>query len=188
MEPNPQSNPEALALVRLLASSRTQSGRNIFDLSADSRVLLVFLRHAGCSFCREALSDLARVRGSIEEGGTRIVLVHMGDTGRFESLLAKNELSDLDRFCDPDQKLYKAFGVKRGRLSQLFGPKVLWRALSGGVLIRHGIGSASADPAQMPAIFLLSNSAIVRRFRHRSAADRPDYLSFCALEPQTATP
>jgi hypothetical protein len=186
LEPILQPTPEALAIAQVLGRSMTQTGRNIFDLSADSRVLLVFLRHAGCSFCREALSDLARARHTIAAAGTRIVLVHMGDTRSFETLLLKNGLSDLDRICDPDQSLYKAFGVRRGSLAQLFGPKVLWRAIPGGVLARHGIGVPGDDPAQMPAIFLISNSAIVRRFRHRSAADRPDYLSFCSGDSQAA--
>jgi hypothetical protein len=145
-------------------------------------VLLVFLRHAGCSFCREALSDVARTRQGIEKNGTRIVLIHMGDTEAFEALLMKNGLSDLDHICDPEQSLYRAFGVRRGSFGQLFGPKVVWRAISEGVLLRYGIGAAVADPAQMPAIFLISRSEIVGRFRHRSAADRPDYLAFCVTE------
>jgi len=57
----------------------------------------------------------------------------------------------------------------------------LWRALPGGVLLRHGIGPARADASQMPAMFLIDRSAIVRRFRHRTAADRPDYRDFCAF-------
>jgi hypothetical protein len=177
---------DALSLARLLDRSRTQSGKTIIDLSSDARVLLIFLRHAGCSFCREALSDVARTRRNIERSGTRIVLVHMGDTEAFEAMLLKYDLPHVDHICDPDQQLYKAFGVRRGSVTQLFGPKVLWRGISEGVLLRHGLGSPLADPAQMPALFLISQSEIVRRFRHRSAADRPDYLAFCAPEPEAA--
>jgi hypothetical protein len=173
-------NPEALAIAQVLGRSLTQSGRNIFDLSTDSPVLLVFLRHAGCLYCRETLSDLSRARRVIEEGGTRIVLVHMGGMGSFDKLLRKNGLSDVERICDPDRGLYQAFGVRRGSVLEVLGPKVWWRAMLGGVLARHGIGWPRTDPAQMPAIFLISGSTIVRRFRHRSAADRPDYQTFCA--------
>jgi hypothetical protein len=31
----------------------------------------------------------------------------------------------------------------------------------------------------MPAMFLIEDSAVIRRYRHRSAADRPDYPAFC---------
>jgi hypothetical protein len=170
---------EALALARTLDRSLTPSGSSIFELSAASPVLLVFLRHAGCSFCRETLSDVGNARGSIESAGTRIVLVHMGDAEALDLLLAKYGLGGVDQVCDPQQELYRAFGIGRGSLWQLFGPKVVWRGLVGGVLARYGIGSPRADSSQMPAVFLVNQAEIVRRFRHRSAADRPDYLSLC---------
>lgn len=183
-----QQPSEALSIAQLLEVSLTQRGQTILDLAGESRVLLVFLRHAGCSFCREALSDVSQKRLEIEGTGTRIVLVHMGDTAAFEAQMARYGIGDLDHICDPDRKLYHAFGVRRGSPAQLFGPKMVWRALGEGVLIRHGIGSAVADPAQMPAVFLIAQSEIVRRFRHRSVADRPDYLAFCAPEAEPATP
>jgi len=170
----------AAAISGVLDRSLTQSGRSIFELSIDSPVLLVFLRHAGCSFCREALADIGRARMDIESGGIRIVLVHMGDGEGLESLLPRYGLSGADRICDAGQELYAAFGIQRGTPAQLFGPKVLWRGLFGGVLARYGIGAARADSSQMPAIFLLDKAEIVGRFRHRSAADRPDYLDFCS--------
>ena len=111
----------------------------------------------------------------------RIVLVHMGDSEAIEKLTKRYGLGAVDRICDPDRKLYQAFGLKRGRLRQLFGPKVLWRALPEGVLSRHGIGRLTADSFQMPGLFLIDESGIVRRFLHRTAADRPDYAGICAV-------
>ena len=143
--------------------------------------MLVFLRHAGCTFCREAIGDVARERGVIERSGVRIVLVHMGDSEAIGKLTERYCLGGVDRICDPDRKLYQAFGLKRGRLRQLFGPKVLWRALPEGVLKRHGIGRLTADSFQMPGLFLIDESSIVRRFRYRTAADRPDYAGICAV-------
>jgi peroxiredoxin len=168
-------------IVQALDGARTQSGQSLAALSEASPVLLLFLRHAGCTFCREAIGDVARDRGAIETAGVRIVLVHMGDSEAIEKLTERYGLSGVDRICDPDRKLYQAFGLKRGRLQQLFGPKVLWRALPEGVLARHGIGRLSADSFQMPGLFLIDESGIVRRFRHRSAADRPDYAAICAV-------
>jgi hypothetical protein len=33
----------------------------------------------------------------------------------------------------------------------------------------------------MPGLFLIDESGIVRRFRHQTAADRPDYAGICAV-------
>jgi peroxiredoxin len=169
--------PEPSAVAEILETSLTQSGESIADLSAASPVLVAFLRHAGCIFCRETLRDIARERAAIERSGTRIVLVHMGDTQAIERALSKYKLSALDRICDPRQELYRAFGLNAGTFPQLFGWKVTWRSLWLGLL--HGVGPKTADASQMPGVFLIHHSAIVRRFRHRTAADRPDYRMLC---------
>jgi peroxiredoxin len=176
-EPNPQL--DASVVSQVLESSLTQAGKSIVELSAEAPVLLVFLRHAGCSFCRETLADIASSKAIIEGRGMRIILVHMGEARALNKLLAKNQLSGLDLICDADRRLYDVFGLKRGTLRQLLGWKVLWRGVFGGVLLRHGIGPVRADASQLAGAFLIDHCAIVRRFRHGSAADRPDYVSLC---------
>lgn len=117
------------------------------------------------------------MRTAIEQRGTRIVLVHMGDGKRVERAIDKYKLSLIDRISDSTQELYRAFGLELGRILQLLGPKLLWRTFAG--VARYGIGLVSADPSQMPGVFLIEQSTIIRRFRHRTAADRPDYLALC---------
>jgi len=167
-------------LFRAIDSAVTLAGERLIELADTCPILLVFLRHAGCTFCREALGDIARERRAIENTGTRIVLVHMGDSAAIEEQLANYSLRGVDRICDSEQVLYRAFGLKRGKLRQLFGPRVIWRGLKAGLIEGHGVGRPSADSSQMPGLFLIRNSTIIRRFRHRTAADRPDYAGICA--------
>lgn len=178
------SKPDALAVSQVVERARTQAGESLVELCAASPILLVFLRHAGCTFCRETLSDIGGSRALIEKEGVRIVLVHMGDTEALKKKIAKYGVADLDRICDAGQQLYQAFGLKRGTFGQLFGLKVLARALFGGALLRHGLGPVVSDSLQLPGVFLIQNGEILRRFRHRSAADRPDYVKICSPDPQ----
>lgn len=173
-------------IVGALESAVTQSGARLVDLCEASPVLLVFLRHAGCTFCREALADLSQEKKTIDATGTRIVLVHMGDGAAIEKLLERYKLQGVDRISDPTQSLYQAFGLKRGNLRQLLGPRVLWRAFGRGVLARHGIGWQAADASQMPGLFLMDDTGIIRRFRHKTAADRPDYAAMASEAVTTA--
>lgn len=178
--PTLQIDPHTVA--RVLDTARTETGKPFVDLVELSPVLLVFLRHAGCTFCREALGDIARTREEIEATGTRIVLVHLGDRALMETNVVKYGLADLERVCDAEQALYDAFGLRRGSFRQLFGFKTWWRGVWAGLIRGHGIGRPVADAAQMPGVFYIDQGLVVRHFRHRSAADRPDYPSLC--EPQ----
>lgn len=171
---------EAAAVLDTL---ETQNGATLSSLSAESRVLVVFLRHAGCTFCREALSDIAAARPSLESAGTRIVLVHMSPEERAKAFFARFGLEDVDRISDPDRLLYRVFGLHRGRLRQLFGWNVWIRGFEAGILNRHGVGLVEGDGFQLPGVFLLSGGELRRSFRHRSAADRPDYEKFSQASP-----
>jgi len=168
------------SVAALLESTTTESGLRFMDIATASPVLLVFLRHAGCTFCRESLSDISKVRQDIEGRGIRILLVHMGDRDAMLQAVAKYGLADLDRIADSTQTLYGAFGLRRGTFRQLYGLKVWWRGLIAGLIRGHGYRNPGADFRQMPGVFYIDHGIIARRFRHRSAADRPSYDSLCS--------
>ena len=164
-------------ILRFALHRKTNYGLTLDELSRLSPVLLVFLRHMGCTFCREALADLAAARREIEREGARLVLVHMSDERYAERFFARYGLEDVQRISDPERTLYRAFGLPRGRFGDVLGPKVWWRGFQAGVLGRHGVGRLMGDGFQMPGVFLLFHGEIVRSYRHQSAADRPDYLA-----------
>ncbi|HEY3442166.1 MAG TPA: peroxiredoxin-like family protein [Paludibaculum sp.] len=164
-------------ILRFAMRRKTQHGITLDELSRLSPTLLVFLRHAGCTFCREALSDLAARRAEIEASGVRLVLVHMSSELNGARFFSRYGLQDVEKISDPERALYRAFGLPRGSFGDLFGPRVWLRGFQAGVLGRHGLGGLAGDGFQMPGVFLLFHGEIVRSYRHQSASDRPDYLS-----------
>ncbi len=165
---------EADRLASVIESKKTKDGVDLATLSLLSPVLVVFLRHPGCMFCRETLAEVGRVRANLEDLGIRIVLVHHGRPGTMHRLLIKHGLGGLDCIDDSDRSLYRAFGLRRGRVSQIFGISLWPRAIS--ALRKHGAGIPSGDPFQMPGVFLLHRCEVVHSFRHRKISDRPDYI------------
>ena len=164
----------------------SQLGSTLQELSREAPVLVVFLRHSGCTFCREALSDLSRQRQQIEAQGTTIALVHLGYSEPTE-LLERYGLTDVHCFRDPSCSLYDAFRLKNGGFRQLLGPSVWWRGL--GAWWKHGIGPLNGNGFRMPGAFLLFDGQVVRSFRHLTAADRPDYVDLARLpDPNSSTP
>lgn len=154
----------------------SQRGASLDELSHDTPLLVVFLRHLGCTFCREALGDVAKQRAELESLGVRIAIVHMAPPLAATLLLQKYGLEDLHRFSDPQCELYRAFRLERAAPSQLVGPQIWWRGMQA-VVQGHGFGPIAGDAFRMPGVFVLDRGEIVAEFRHASAADRPDYVN-----------
>ncbi|MBX3361429.1 MAG: AhpC/TSA family protein [Phycisphaeraceae bacterium] len=159
----------------LLSVARASDGRTLREISDVGPTLVVFLRHIGCTFCREAVADLARMKPRLDASHVSVILVHMSEPRRAGAYFATMGLSDTPHISDPDRSLYRAFELQRGRLGALFGARVWIRGLRAGLLDRHGVGRLEGDGFQMPGAFLVHRGRILRAFRHESASDRPDY-------------
>jgi len=160
----------------VISQANTSTGKTLLQLSKEGPVLLVFLRHFGCVFCKEALKDIAMKRASWTEKGVYIVLVHMSDNDTANTFFNKFGLHGITHISDPDCRLYAKFGLAKGTVSQLFGLKNWIRGfeVSGSGKAFPSL-SQIGDGFQMPGIFLLQNGGIKQSFIHKTASDRPDY-------------
>ncbi len=167
---------------QVIATKQSHRGSTLAELSRQTPTLVVFLRHTGCTFCREALSNIAAQRKELDSQGISLALVHMSEPLQAAQLVSRYGLDSVHRFDDPTCELYSVFGLRRGRFLQLFGPRVWWRGIVAGVFKGHGIGMLSGDGFQMPGAFLLDRGEIVSAVRSRTAADGFDSLSErCAI-------
>lgn len=156
---------------------KTQEGISLASLSHESPVILVLLRHLGCTFCRETLADIAARRHEIESAGARMVFVHMGVDEKAAYLFERYHLEDVPRISDPDALLYRALGLTRASFLQVYGPG-MWKYVIQSVLLDgHGMGQIVGDRFQMPGAFLIHRGTVVGGFRHQRISDHPDYLS-----------
>lgn len=154
---------------------RTHHGHTLAQLSQHTPVLLVFLRHFGCTFCRETLDNLTKEYQKIADKGTKIVLVHMVNDDLASRELLKFHAQSIDHVSDPNKELYHAFGLHTARVNQFLGLKFWLRVLHAGIIKGHLIGPKKGDAYQMPGVFLLQKGGVVRAYRHHTAADTPNY-------------
>lgn len=161
--------------IRLTNAPDTTLGK----ASDTQPVLLVFLRHFGCSFCREAISDLSKQRKKFEAKGVNVIMAHMAaDAATAEQFFKKYKLWPVDHIADPEKKVYAAFGLGRGTPQQLFGLMNWIRGFQAGVIEGHGFAYHNeeiGDGFQMPGVFALHKGEIKQSFVHQNAWDRPDY-------------
>jgi hypothetical protein len=169
-------------IVTAFRDVRAESGRTLLDLVDDGPVLLVFLRHFGCSFCRQAIDDVSQIHGALTDRGIRPVFVHLGTPERAKPYFDYYGLSSVERISNPDGSFYlnPIFELGRVSLARIIFQPAVWKGWLQNAMIKHGIGMIREDASQMPGVFFLRDRAIVRSFRHRTIADRPDYLRLTA--------
>jgi len=164
-----------LELREALRRAKDQHGTSLYDRSISGPILVVLLRHQGCTFCRKALADVAADRLRMEQVGVTPVLVHLGTEVQARMLFARYGLDDLPRVSDPTARLYRSLGLGRGRFLQLVGPAAWVRGFRSVVIERHGLSGLAGDGFQMPGVFLIRDGRVESSFVHRVSSDRPNY-------------
>ncbi len=169
-------------ITHALTRTTSTTGHTLWALTETRPGLLVFLRDFGCTFSREAVSDLTRVRCDIEAHAS-IIVVHMGSPTDGCAFLNKYNLTGVEHVSDPKSRVYEAFGLERGTLAQVAGLAGWRRRVEAGILARHGLGLGPGDCFRMPGVFLVYRGSLMHSFVHKNAADRPDY-SELAISPR----
>jgi len=171
-----------LSLADTLDKFHTQEGDSLYELSFQKPLFLVFLRHFGCTFCREAIGEIQAMRHEIEAEGVKIVFVHMGQTAEAEQYFDKYGFEAPSHVSDPQCVMYNTFHLKRGSFRQLFGLKSWIRGFEAGILRGYGVGRLVGDGFRMPGVFVIYKGEVIKEYRHRHAADRPDYQGLASCE------
>ena len=165
---------------QLLTAYRAQTGETLGELTTGRAVLLVFLRHFGCTFCREAVDEVSKKRATLEAGGTRLAFVHLGTEEKANAFFTPYGLEDAPRFADPEGKLYEAFGLARAEWRQYLNQESILRMLVAW-LNGNFVGLPAGDVQRMPGAFLVKDGEIRKSFRHKLVSDRPDYLALATV-------
>ena len=162
-----------------IASLPTSTGgATLAELSQERPVFVVLLRHAGCTFHREALADLKAVEPAIEAAGARLAIVHMGaGENSIENADERYDLGETTHVADPERRVYKELGIPRGRLSQLLGWRELSRGVGACIIERHGVGALKGDGFQLGGLALIDQGQAVWKRPLDRASERPDYVA-----------
>jgi thiol-disulfide isomerase/thioredoxin len=165
----------------ILSTMKCNTNEIISELSQNQPVMLVFLRHFGCTFCREGLDEISKLRSEIEAAGTKIVFIHMTENKIAEKYFIEYHLPNATHISDPECEYYLAFGLVKGNFSQLFGFQNWAKAFNTGLVKGYGWANQIGDGFQMPGVFMVQEGEIKSSFVHKFASDQPNYaeLSKC---------
>jgi hypothetical protein len=143
---------------------------------ADRPTLVVLLRSFGCTFCRQAMADVAAAKTEIRNAGAGVAFVHGASDSEAAPWFHEFGLNDVMTISDPDLAHYRAFGLGTTSIRALIDP-VVW-ARGAVCAVSHGFGAQTrAMMRQLPGVFLLQGGRVLSAYRHRRPADRPDYVA-----------
>lgn len=171
---------ESLSIEQISRNTLLSNGSNLWEYGLQNNLLLIFVRHAGCTFCRETLDEL---KGKLQDLQSRKIIpivVHLGTAEDGQGMLERSGLKRVLAISNPTAELYRAYELKRGQLSQLLGPRVWWRGFQSAILKGHGTGALVGDGFQLGGAFLVENGRITKSFPAKDASDKVPFE--CILE------
>jgi hypothetical protein len=179
----PPSRNQPYSISEAATVYQLSDGRKLDQASMEKPLVLVFLRHFGCTFTRQILRGLQDLEQQAKQHNASLVLVHMLQSGEEIDYLGRN--SDIARIADPRCELYRAFGLGKGGFIELFGPQVWWR---GAIAIFKGcgVGHLAGDGLQMPGAFVFHHGKVIASQPAQSAADLPNLEALFAVDADLA--
>lgn len=167
----PTQVPDAL-LARPVTGLNLVPG-TLADQLDPAGTLLVFLRHFGCIFCREMISDLRKLTG--EDATFPPVLAFFQGTVEQGREFFAPRWPEVRAVADAPKVFYEGMGLTWGSVRQMFGPRAWacgFRALSKG----HFVGmKVIGDPWLLPGVFLVRDRQVVWKHDFEHAGDHPDW-------------
>ena len=181
-----------VSLEDAIRTFRGSRNATLFEISKRTPTLLVFLRHSGCTFCRQTLGELAKLRSSFGRDKVELAVVHMGQPMDGTLMMQKYRLQSAHHFSDPDCVLYSAFGLRRGDFHDLFALKIVARGMRA-IADGHGLGKLAGDGFRMSGSFILVDGIVIAEHRAETASDIGDFdallqqATSIVAEPNVAT-
>lgn len=129
---------------------------------------------------------MAARRAALDAAGTQVAFVHMHPETQAEAFFDRYGVGDLPRVSDPDQALYRTFGLAQVTPAQWFDPRVLGRYLQT-IWAGHRPALVGGNVLRMPGAFLIVGGRVVKAFRPATVAERLDLddLTTCPIEPSS---
>ncbi len=149
------------------------------QLWADRTVVLAFVRHFGCLFCRQQIAGLRPFLDRIRARGAELVVIGHGSIEEARAFRDEEQLT-VPLLTDPSRQSYCALQMRRG-LDSVLSPAVLvrgFRAWRAGFRQSHVAG----DPLQQGGVVVIAPGGVERfRYISQDASDHPTPAQILAV-------
>lgn len=139
----------------------------------DGPLVVMFMRHFGCAFCREQLIRMGRALWDFKAAGADVVAIFQYGAEATQDFCRSREVP-FDCVGDPLREAYAEVSLGRGERKQILSWKIARRyagAIRTGAV---GGGAQGGDMAQLPGTFVIGTDGRLTLAHYAtSAADNP---------------
>ncbi len=149
---------------------------HLADYWQDGPAVFVFLRHLGCTFCRQQVLQLRRDYEKFRALGANVVCIAQGEPKVGKAFKIMFDLPyPILMTGEKNTDVFQQYGLGRGTIRELLGLNMWIKGFA--ALFSLGpkvIGKLEGDGTQMPGVFIVDQTGTVRlAFRSKDAADNP---------------
>ena len=119
-----------------------------------SKTAIVFLRYYGCTLCQMDIHEFAKQYQKIVEQGGQLFIVLQSTPELLRSQIKKEDLP-FEIICDPNQELYKSFGIKPAEDMMSMVDGKAYAKVTEATKLGYTHGEYEGNERQLPATFLL---------------------------------
>lgn len=153
-----------------------------------SIVIIHFLRHLNCMFCKHSVDDLKKV---VEKSSNfpPIIFVHTSELDKADAFFKKHFFTGTMHISDKNQILYKKFGINKMSSGSFFLPKFLKRALA--LTLKgyiNGKPEKEEDPTLLTGTFLYFNGKLKWSHRSELPGDEPNWNKLSLFSKKEKSP
>jgi peroxiredoxin len=139
---------------------------------ASRPLVIAFMRHFGCAFCREHLIRLGRAHDELRAAGGEVIAVFQYRAEPSVSFCRSRGLP-FECLGDPTRAGYKAVGLERGERREYMGVRI-YRHWFRAAKVGAYVGRPQGDIAQRPGTFVVgSDGEVLLAHYNLSSPDNP---------------
>ncbi len=136
----------------------------------DKPVLMVFLRHLGCQFCKETVRDI-RAASTRKPDYPDVLFFFQEDVATGQAFFNRY-WPRAKAISDPAQFFYKEFGIPSATMMNLVSPKALLSSVR--ATLKGNFNSLPLGNVwQMPGFFVVKGDQIIWSHDYRHVGDEP---------------
>lgn len=144
---------------RFSFDTAAEEGLDFYREIKGRKTVLFFLRYVGCPLCQYKIAELMQDMARFEALGAQIFVVLQSEPANVRAHLGEREIASRI-ICDPQQDLFRLYGVEPGHVFQYLTASVLkkaWQAKRQG--FSHG--KKEGREMQRPATFIIDRTGVV---------------------------